>query len=202
MLTSRQREVLDFVRHFAENEGYPPTIREIAGHFAISIRAVQDHLAALESKGYIKRSRLKARGLEIERPPRHEEAGVRYVPILGRSAAGGPILAVENVEGTIPIATDWASGEELFILRVAGESMAPTLCDGDYVLVRCQPAVRDGEIVAAMLGDEVTVKRFHTSGGSVILRPDNEAVEPIAVAAGQGTRLRILGKVIGVYRRL
>lgn len=202
VLTARQLEVLDFIRRFVEDEGYPPTIREIAQHFAISIRAVQDHLAALEGKGCLKRSRLRARGLEIERPPRHEEARVRDVPLVGRIAAGSPILAVENVEGTIPIASEWASGEDLFLLRVAGESMVPTLCDGDYVLVRCQPAVREGEIAVALLDGEVTVKRFHTIGGTVVLKPDNEAVEPITLAAGQGIQLRILGKVIGVYRRL
>lgn len=202
MLTARQREVLSFIRHFAEEVGYPPTIREIARHFAVSIRAVQDHLAALEGKGYLKRSRLKARGLEIERQPRHEGGRVRDVPIVGRIAAGSPILAVENVEGTIPIAREWANGEEMFLLRVDGESMMPTLCNGDYILVRCQPAVGEGEIAVALLDGEVTVKRFYTKGKAVVLKPDNEAVEPIAVAAGRGVQLQILGKVIGVYRRL
>ncbi len=202
MLTHRQSEVLGFIRHFAETAGYPPTIREIARHFAISVRAVQDHLAALEGKGYLKRSRLKARGLEVERPPRREDVRVRDIPIVGRIAAGSPILAVENVEGTIPVAREWASGGEMFLLRVEGESMVPTLCDGDYILVRCQPAVGDGEIAVALLDGEVTVKRLQTRDGAVVLKPDNEAVEPIIVAAGRGANLQILGKVIGVYRRL
>jgi len=121
---------------------------------------------------------------------------------VGRIAAGSPILAVENVEGRVPVAREWANGEEVFLLRVEGESMVPTLCDGDYILVRCQPAVEEGEIAAALLDGEVTVKRFYTRGAAVVLKPDNDAVEPITVSAGQGVQLRILGKVIGVYRRL
>ena len=201
-LTPRQREILDFVKGFTRESGYPPSVREIGHHFRIYPRAVFDHLKALERKGYLRRRHTKSRGIEIldfiERRP---GSSTREVPLLGRVAAGKPTLAVENIEGVVPLARDWAEGGEVFLLRVKGESMSPYILPGDYVLVRCQPSADQGDVVVALIDDEATVKRFFLKGDEVLLKPDNEAWE--AVTVREGSRgFQILGKVIGIFRRM
>jgi len=211
-LTSRQREIFDFVRIFIKERGYPPSVREVGEHFHIYPRAAFDHLKALEKKGYLKRRESVSRGLEIlvfqgqgnepygGSPRKERKVPIRELPILGRITAGKPILAVEHVEGTIPFPTEWARGGEIFLLKVTGDSMSPYILPGDYVVVRSQASAETGDVVVTLIGEEATVKRFFKKGGKVELKPDNERWETIEIEEGTGD-VRILGKVIGVFRK-
>ncbi|MCK5552763.1 MAG: repressor LexA [Deltaproteobacteria bacterium] len=201
-LTSRQREILDFVKEFTLESGYPPSVREIGRHFHIYPRAAFDHLKALERKGYLRRRQTTSRGIEIlDFTERRSGISIREVPVLGRVAAGKPTLAVENIEDVVPLARDWAEGEEVFLLQVKGESMSPYILPGDYVLVRCQSSADNGDVVVALIDDEATVKRFFLKGDEVILKPDNEAWEAVTVREGD-RGFQILGRVIGIFRRV
>ncbi len=209
-LTSRQREVFNFVRGFIKARGYPPSVREIGEYFDIYPRAAFDHLKALERKGYLKRRSSMSRGLEVlvfleDRP--HGESlrkegrlQSREIPILGKVAAGKPTLAVEHVEGTLPLPAEWVKGKEVFLLKVKGDSMSPYILPDDYVVVRSQPSAENGEVVVALTGEEATVKRFFKKGRKIELKPDNERWETIQIEEGSG-EAQILGKVIGVFRR-
>jgi repressor LexA len=209
-LTSRQREIFDFVRAFIKERGFPPSVREIGEHFHIYPRAVFDHLKALEKKGYLRRQGSMSRGLEVlvfqrsepygEHSKREGKLPIRDIPILGRVAAGKPTLAVEHVEGTIPLPTEWVKGKEVFLLKVKGDSMAPYILPDDYVVVRSQPSAENGDVVVTLVGEEATVKRFFKKGRKVELKPDNERWETIQIEEGSG-EVQILGKVIGVFRR-
>lgn len=206
-LTERQREVLNFVQTFVREKGYPPSIREIGEYFHIYPRAAFDHLKALERKGYLKRQGSMSRGIELltfqsERPHgKVEKPSIREVPILGRVAAGKPTLAVENVEGSIPVPAEWAKGKDLFLLRIKGESMSPFILPGDYVIVRPQPSAENGDVVVTLMGEEATVKRFFKRRGKIELKPDNERWETIQLEEGSG-EVRIIGKVVGVFRKV
>jgi repressor LexA len=209
-LTSRQREVLNFIMTFIKGRGYPPSVREIGERFNIYPRAAFDHLKALERKGYLKRRNSMSRGLEIlvfqqtgphgEHLRKEVKPMIRELPVLGRVAAGKPTLAVENVEGTIPLPPEWAKGKEVFLLRVKGESMSPYILPDDYVVVRSQPSAENGDVVVSLIGEEATVKRFFKKGRKIELKPDNERWETIQIEEGSG-EVRILGKVIGVFRK-
>jgi repressor LexA len=201
-LTPRQREILDFVREFVLESGYPPSVREIGHHFRIYPRAAFDHLKALERKGYVRRRQTTSRGIEIlDFPGKGPGVSVRQVPVLGRVVAGKPTLAVEHIEDVAPMARDWAEGEEVFLLRVKGESMSPYILPGDYVLVRCQPSADNGDVVVALIDDEATVKRFFLKGEELLLKPDNGAWETVTVRKGD-RGFQVLGKVIGIFRRV
>ncbi len=198
-LTLRQRQILDFLQDFAAENGYPPTVREIAGHFQIDYRAAIDHLRALEKKGNLVRSS-KSRGIQILKP----FSAVQRIPVVGRVAAGSPLEAVENLEGAIPVPGEWAKGPGLFIVRVdrEGMSMSPTILPQDYLLVKEGAFTDEGTIVLAMIEGEVTVKRLSREEGWVVLKSDNPAMPPIRVKEG-GKSFRVLGKVVGVaYRKL
>lgn len=205
-LTERQREVFNFIQAFIKERGYPPSIREIGEYFHIYPRAVFDHLKALERKGYLKREGSMSRGIGLllfqgERFHGSEERpAVREIPILGRVTAGKPTLAVENVEGSIPLPAEWAKGKEIFLLKVKGDSMAPFILPDDYVVVRCQPSAENGDVVVTLVGEEATVKRFFKRGGRIELKPDNERCETIHLEEGYG-EIRMIGKVIGVFRK-
>jgi len=198
-LTPRQRQILNFIRSFAAKQGYPPTVREIAGHFHIDYRAAIDHLRALERKGSLTRSS-KSRGIQIFRP----FSSVQHIPVMGKVAAGPPLEAVENIEGAIPVPEEWAKGTGLFMVRVdrEGMSMVPTILPQDYLLVKQGDFSDEGTIVLAMIEGEVTVKRIFRERGAVVLKSDNPAMSPIQVKKG-GKNFRVLGKIIGVaYRKL
>jgi repressor LexA len=209
-LTSRQREIFNFIRGFIKERGYPPSVREIGEHFDIYPRAAFDHLKALERKGYLKRRGSMSRGLEVlvfleERShgePLRKEGRLqsRAIPILGKVAAGKPTLAVENVEGTIPLPAEWVKGKEVFLLKVKGDSMSPYILPDDHVVVRSQPSAENGDVVVALMGEEATVKRFFKKGKKIELKPDNERWETIQIEEGSG-EAQILGKVIGVFRK-
>jgi repressor LexA len=205
-LTDRQRSVLDFLRDFLKDNGYPPTIREIAGHFDLrSPRGVQDHLEALERKGYIRRARERSRGIEllelaVRRAP--GPSNVLRLPLIGRVAAGLPVLSEENIEEWIEVDASFAAREGNFLLKVVGDSMVDAhILDGDTIVVSPQETARDGEIVVALVDDEATVKTFYKEPGGIRLQPENARLEPIWVPAGSA-EVRIIGKVVAVMRVL
>ena len=217
-LTPRQKEIFDFIKEFIKERGFPPSVREIGEHFRIYPRAVFDHLKALERKGYLRRQGSMSRGLEVlifqEGEPygsslRRESYGslrkegrlpIREIPIVGRVAAGRPTLAVEHLEGTIPLPSEWVKGREVFLLKVRGDSMSPYILPDDYVVVRSQSAAENGDVVVTLVGEEATVKRFFKKGRKIELKPDNERWETIQIEDGAG-EVQILGKVIGVFRK-
>jgi repressor LexA len=209
-MTDRQREVLDFIRSFADRHGMPPTVREIGDRFGFTARAAFDHLKALERKGMLERRVTGKRASRTLVPAdrratrRHSREDGPGIPLLGRIAAGAPILAVENREDTIPLRPDWlgSQGQDVFALRVRGDSMINAhIADGDLVLVRKQESASPGDIVAALLEGEATVKRFSREGASVVLRPEHPTMKPIVIGPDRGD-FRILGKVIGLIRNL
>jgi repressor LexA len=206
-LTSRQREVLNFIRTFTARQGVPPTVREIGENFRVTPRAAFDHLRALERKGALRRrssARRTSRALTLVEPV---SGPYRPVPILGRIAAGGPLLATQNHEGDLPVAPSALpeGGENVFALRVRGESMIGAhICDGDLVLVRRQDDAQPNDIVVAWLDSEsgegeATVKRFLRQGDRIVLKPENPVMAPIVVNPRE-RRVQILGKVIGLLR--
>jgi repressor LexA len=205
-LTSRQQDVLNFIRTFSARQGVPPTVREIGERFRVTPRAAFDHLRALERKGMLQRratTRRTSRALTLA----DGAAGYRSVPILGRIAAGAPLLAVENREGELPLAASAlpAGDDEVFALRVRGDSMIEAhICDGDLVLVRRQDNAQPHDIVVAWLESdeaegEATVKRFLRDGARIVLKPENQALAPIVVDPAE-RRIQIIGKVIGLLR--
>ena len=201
-LTQRQQMVLDFIQSSISERGYPPTIREIGRHLKIkSTNGVNDHLKALERKGYITREDMKSRAL---RPVQPLTDSVVDVPILGRVAAGQPLLAVENVEDTVKVDSFFiGTGREVFALRVVGESMIEDgIHDGDYIFVRKQLTAHRGDTVVALIEDEATVKRFYPEGDRIRFQPANAAMRPIYVHRDDFRPTMILGVVVGVYRRL
>ena len=211
-LTPRQRRVLEVIRQALEARGYPPSVREIGERVGLtSSSSVAHQLKSLEAKGFLRRDPNRPRALEVLSPlARPERAPAdatgsgddrpepAYVPVVGRIAAGGPILAEERVEDVFALPRQLVGDGALFLLEVRGDSMIEAaICDGDYVVVRQQPTAENGEIVAALLDDEATVKTFQNRGGRVRLLPHNAAYEPI-----DGTRASILGKVVAVLRRV
>ena len=206
-MTQRQREVLGFMRGFSDKHGAPPTVREIAERFRFTPRAAFDHLRALERKGMLQRrvtdKRVSRMLVLTDRGPERARRE-REIPILGKIAAGAPIFAVENREEVIPVRPEWlaAKGGDVFALRVRGDSMIQAhIADGDLVLVRKQESAATGDIVAAMIDQEATVKRFATEGGAVVLKPEHPTMKPIVVDP-QRAEFRILGKVIGLIREM
>jgi repressor LexA len=212
MLTQRQREIYDYVTGYVDGHGYPPTVREIGQAVGLaSPSTVHAHLANLERAGYLRRDPTKPRALELvgrERAPAAEAVGeagrVRVLPLVGQIAAGGPLLAEENVEQHMAVPEPLSSGVgEEFLLRVRGDSMIEAgILEDDYVVVRRQQTATDGDIVVALVGDdeaadEATVKRFFREDGRVRLQPENSALEPLYPA-----HVQLLGKVTGVFRRV
>jgi repressor LexA len=206
-LTGKQREVLGFIRGFVAKHGLPPTVREIGERFKVTPRAAFDHLRALERKGMLQRRATAGRTSRSLVPS--EAAAVRphAVPILGRVAAGQPLLAAENREGELHIAPASlpGRGEDVFALRVRGDSMIEAhICDGDLVLVRRQDSAQLNDIVVAMVESdsgeaEATVKRFQRDGERVVLKPEHPTMAPIVVDPRR-TPVKIIGKVVGLLR--
>jgi repressor LexA len=207
MLTERQREIWEFLVRYVEAHGYPPTVREIGQEVGLaSPSTVHAHLANLERAGMLRRDPTKPRALELLAPHRREsqaqpEPDVHRLPLVGQIAAGGPLLAEQNVEDYLAVPEPLARGGEEFLLRVRGESMIQAgILDGDIVVVRRQADASNGEIVAALAGedeaaDEATIKRFFRENGRIRLQPENDALEPM-----YPEYVQILGKVVGVFR--
>jgi repressor LexA len=205
-LTDRQQAVLDFISRSIERRGYPPTLREIGEHMGIrSTNGVNDHLKALEKKGYLEREDLKSRAL---RPISSEGAGptgnLVDVPILGRVAAGEPILAVEDAQDTVKVDRFFiGASREVFALKVKGDSMIEAgIYDGDYIFVKKQLVANKGDIVVAMINDEATVKYFHPEPDQIVFKPANHRLGPIVVRKRDWKSVNLIGLVVGVYRRL
>ncbi|HJR39316.1 MAG TPA: transcriptional repressor LexA [Nocardioidaceae bacterium] len=207
-LTPRQQRVLNVIRDSIEHRGYPPSMREIGEKVGLtSSSSVAHQLRTLEEKGFLKRDPNRPRALQVFSPDEAvvDETGIgdampaaTYVPMVGRIAAGGPILAEERVEEIFPLPKTLVGEGTLFLLEVSGDSMIDAaICNGDYVVVRQQPNAENGEIVAAMLDGEATVKTFQRKDGQVWLLPHNEQYDPI-----DGTHATILGKVTAVLRRM
>jgi repressor LexA len=208
-LTGRQRLILEFIREWVERHGYPPSVREIGEAVGlVSPSSVAYQLKELEKKGYLRRDPNRPRAVDVRQPSElsaEEEEAARaarptpaFVPVLGRIAAGGPILAEQAVEDVFPLPRELVGEGNLFLLRVKGDSMVEAaICDGDWVVVRQQDTADGGDIVAAMLDGEATVKTYRRRGGHVWLMPQNEAFEPIP-----GDDASILGRVVAVLRRI
>ena len=220
-LTDRQEKILAFIKKSIQEQGYPPTIREIGEHFGIrSTNGVNDHLKALERKGYLLRGELKSRALSVIdggrsparllRMSRRElsavgEGEVVQVPVVGKVAAGEPILAQENITDHVRIDSVLLgdSGRKVFALRVSGDSMiGDGILDGDYIFVRKQLQAGPGEIVVAMIEDEATVKRFYPEGDRVRFQPSNPRLKPIYVSRDDFRETQIIGVVVGIYRKM
>ena len=203
-LTSRQQQVLGFIRAFTATHGLPPTVREIGDKFGVTPRAAFDHLRALEKKGSLQRrasAGRTSRALTATDMPLGE---ARRVPILGRIAAGAPLLAEEHRDGELLVSNAWlrGAGDNVFALRVRGDSMIDAhICDGDFVVVRCQDSAQPNDIVVAMVDTDATVKRFVRDGDRVVLKPEHPTMAPIVVD-GRRSEFRILGKVVGLLRGL
>ncbi|RJQ51292.1 MAG: transcriptional repressor LexA [Actinobacteria bacterium] len=201
-MTGRQRQILDFILSEMHRKGYPPSVREIGQAMGLtSSSTVHSHLASLEKKGYLRRDPTKPRALEVlnyrdtENPLPPSQ--VRSVPVVGRIAAGMPVLAEENIEDVFALPPE-LSGDDTFVLRVTGDSMIEAgIYDGDWIVVKQQPHAQNGDIVVALLDEEATVKRFFREDGQVRLQPENAAMEPI-----YATDVAVLGKAVAVLRRL
>ena len=202
-LHERQQRILEVIEEAVKSQGYPPTVREIGAAVGLcSPASVQGHLSSLEALGYIRRGNSKRRALEVIKPCGRGEAAAPLrsgsVPLVGRVAAGVPLLAEENLEESIEIPRFLGGEGSCFALRVAGCSMINAgILDGDIVVVRQQETADDGDIVVAMLQDEATLKRFFREADQVRLQPENDAMQPILTRDP-----RIIGKVTGVLRRL
>jgi repressor LexA len=207
-LTNRQRMVLEYIAQSVEARGYPPSMREIGDAVGLaSPSSVKHQLASLERKGFIRRDPNRPRAIEVRLPDAADTAvditgsgdqmpPATYVPLVGRIAAGGPILAEEAVEDVFPLPKQIVGDGQLFMLKVVGDSMVDAaICDGDWVVVRQQAVADNGDIVAAMLDNEATVKTFKKRDGHVWLMPHNDSYEPI-----NGDAAVILGKVTAVLR--
>lgn len=214
-LTERQCVVLDYIRACVDANGYPPTLREIGRHMGISsTNGVNDHLRALEKKGYLTRQDMKSRTLRPTPPPGpmrekwapggFEDDGMVEVPIMGRVAAGMPLEAIEAREGTVRIDKMMLGGaRDVFGLRISGDSMVDAgILDGDYVFVRKQIEADRGDIVVALVGDEATCKHYYPERDHVRLQPANTNMAAILVPRNDWRTTQILGVVVGIYRRL
>jgi repressor LexA len=220
-LTKRQEQTLDFIRSSIKDRGYPPTLREIGEHMGIrSTNGVNDHLRALERKGYLTREDMKSRALRVvgdeegEGPVDVESEPVEVRPvqdddllevaIVGRVAAGVPVLAEENVIDTVRIDRMMVRGSrDVFGLKVQGDSMIEAgIFSGDYIFVRNQPVADRGDIVVAMIGDEATVKHYYPEKDYIRFQPANSQMAPILVRASDFKPTMLLGKVVGLFRRM
>ena len=201
-LTKRQGEIVDFIRKYSAKNGYPPTVRDIGRAIGLtSSSTVHTHLANLEKGGLLRRDPSKPRAIEllVDKAKRVSRPSPGGIPVLGRVAAGEPVLAEENIEEYVPIPPLAGGDEGEFILTVRGDSMIGAgIHDGDHVVVRTQDTALDGEIVVALVDDsEATVKRFFKEKDHVRLQPENDALEPIT-----SKEVTVLGKVVGVLRRV
>src|SRR3954454_7884308 len=208
-LTKRQAQTLDFIRQSIEERGYPPTLREIGESMGIrSTNGVNDHLRALERKGYLRREDMKSRALRLvsQEPeaPANADDTSEDVQVLGRVAAGLPLLAEEKVVDTVRVDRMLVrGGRDVFGLRVQGDSMVNAgILNGDYIFVRKQASADRGEIVVALIGDEATAKYYYPEKDYVRFQPANDQMAPILVRATDFRPTMLLGVVVGVYRRL
>ena len=200
-ISIKQSEILEYIKNEILNRGFPPSVREICEAVNLkSTSSVHSHLETLEKNGYIRRDPTKPRAIEIVDDNfnlvRRETVNV---PIIGKVAAGQPLLAVENVEGYFPIPSEYMPNNKTFMLVVQGDSMINAgIFNGDYVVVEQQPTAENGQKVVALIDDSATVKTFYKENGHIRLQPENDSMDPIIIEPDQA--FQILGKVIGVFR--
>ena len=196
-LTDKQKRIVEFLKFYLEEHGYPPTMREIGEHFGFTWPAARGHLAAIEKKGAIRMNPMKSRGIEI--------IGLRpkdalALPVAGRIRAGKPLLALEEIESHIVVDRNLFKEGDSFVLRVTGDSMVDSgIFHGDYVVVKPQKEIRGGDIGVVLIGEEATVKKVYLKRGSITLVPANRMMEPVTYRHDE---VSIIGKVIGVVRKL
>jgi repressor LexA len=200
-MTSRQQEIFQFIKRYAAKYGYPPTVREIGKAVGLaSSSTVHAHLANLEKYGVLRRDPTKPRAIELlfDKAKKVVATGDGALPLVGRVAAGGPMLAEENIEDYVQVPAVAGGDEGEYVLQVSGESMRDAgILAGDYVVVHSQESASDGDIVVALLGDEATVKRFFRESDHVRLQPENPSMEPI-----RSREVQVLGRVVGVFRKV
>ena len=202
MLTERQQEILDFINEYVQENGFPPSVREIGSHFGVYPATIQDHISALERKGYLQKKRFQSRTLSVSSPSRRALGEGIAIPVVGKVAAGLPLLAQENIDQSIQLPKEWAP-EGAFLLKVQGNSMEGAhILNGDYVLVHPQETAANGEIVVALIGDEATVKRFYRSARGITLKAENPKFKPIEIERNEAASFKLVGKVMGVLRVL
>ncbi|MBP2649502.1 MAG: lexA 2 [Firmicutes bacterium] len=199
-LSARQKQIYDYIKDTLRAKGYPPSVREIGEAVGLSSSStVHSHLSKLEELGYIRRDPTKPRAIDVlEETPWRQKAMIQ-VPLVGRVTAGQPILAVENIEETYPLPVELIGSDSTFMLSVQGDSMINAgILDGDYILVRDQDTAKNGEIIVALIdGEEATVKRFYHEKDCIRLQPENDHMDPL-----YSRNVSVLGKVIGVFRRI
>ena len=200
-MTNRQQEIFQFIKRYASKYGYPPTVREIGKAVGLaSSSTVHAHLANLEKYGVLRRDPTKPRAIELlfDKAKKAVSSDEGALPLVGRVAAGSPVLAEENIEDYVQVPAVAGGDEGEYVLQVSGESMRDAgILAGDYVVVRPQNSAGDGDIVVALLGDEATVKRFFRESDHVRLQPENPAMEPI-----RSRDVQVLGRVVGVFRKV
>lgn len=200
-ISQKQQQILDYIKNVSREKGYPPAVREIC--VAVGLKSpstVHSHLTKLEQKGYIRRDPAKPRAIEIlDEQAKWLDDHITLVPLVGRVTAGVPILAAEQIESYFPLPYELTNHEEVYMLNVVGESMInASILDGDKIIVRQQETAQNGDIVVALLDDEdVTVKRFFKEKDRIRLQPENDTMSPIYC-----TEVKIIGKVIGLYREM
>ena len=200
-MTSRQQEIFQFIKRYASKYGYPPTVREIGKAVGLaSSSTVHAHLANLEKYGVLRRDPTKPRAIELlfDKAKKAVVPDEGALPLVGRVAAGAPVLAEENIEDYVQVPAVAGGDEGEYILQVSGESMRDAgILAGDYVVVHRQDSASDGDIVVALLGEEATVKRFFRESDHVRLQPENPSMEPI-----RSRDVQVLGRVVGVFRKV
>ena len=200
-LSGKQKRVYLYIKSYIEENGYPPTVREICEAVQVkSTSTAHGYLTRLEKKGFIKRDTSRPRAIGLLDESAYTRANVMSIPVVGKVTAGEPILATENVEEYLPLPSSFVRDENSFILTVQGESMVDAgVQDGDFLVVRRQNYADDGDIVVALLGEEATVKRFYLEGRRVRLQPENPTMDPIILPVNE---VQVLGKVSGLLRRV
>jgi len=196
-LTERQKEVLSYIADYKNKHSYPPTIREIAEYFSMSVKGAHDHITALKRKGWIKHEDKRPRTLEITNSKKEDNSSIIDIPLLGNVAAGVPLLAEENFERNIPVHSSFLKkNKKYFALKVKGDSMSGAgILDGDLAIIEKQNVVHNGEIVVAVLNEAITLKRFYKESSRIRLQPENPAYK-----ATYSKDVKILGRLSGVIR--
>ena len=198
-ITDRQKEVLTFISSYTEENSFPPTVRDISNHFGISLRAVQDHILALQKKGYLSQSQKKARSIRVLSDCRDKEPEtfIGKVPVLGTVAAGKPLLSEENLDGYVNLTEPFVRpGKSYFALRVRGQSMINAgILDGDLAVVEQSSTAQDGQIIVAVIDDAITLKRYYKEAGRIRLQPENPQFQAIYC-----TDVRIVGILSNIVR--
>ncbi len=196
-LTTKQENILEFIKKSIKGDGFPPTVREIGDRFNITVKGAYDHVKAIEKKGFIKMEQNKSRAIVILHEENETPTDAINIPLLGRIAAGSPILAAENVEEYLSFPRTMFKSGDFFALHVKGDSMIEGgINDGDIAVIKKQNTAQNGDIVAALIEEEATLKRFKAAGGKVHLIPENPAYKPIIT-----TDVAILGKLTAIFRR-